>query len=372
MPAKKLETLWNAEPHTIAKISILENYLLAWFQILGRTKHNQDLLYIDGFAGPGKYRNHSKGSPVAALVTAKEALSLTGSHWVANNIHCAFIEPDKKRFAYLTETIKPFEGSQKLTIHKYQTSFVDGLSKLKADIPSLFQNQYPRFVFIDPFGATGVPFSIVREILSSPCSEVLINLDADGIVRILHANEAVDAETLLNEVFGSDLWKGGLAVNKPFNSLCLDVLKLYKGILRSLPKIKYVFAFEMRTYTDTLNYFLVFAAQHPLGLEKMKESMKRIDQSGGYCFSDANILQNRLFRFDDIAIYSSLMFEQFRSRTVSYDELRDFALNETPFTNPKAMLKELEQKNQIQVTSYDLKRRKGTFNEEKIKDIRFS
>jgi three-Cys-motif partner protein len=372
MPAKKSETLWDAEPHTIAKISILESYLMVWFQILGRTKHNQDLLYIDGFAGPGQYRNHTKGSPIAALVAAKEALALTGSHWTARNIHCAFIEPDKKSFAHLTETIKPFQDSGRLKIHTYQDSFVGGLSRLKTEAPLLFQNPYPRFVFIDPFGATGAPFSVVREILSSPCSEVLINLDADGIVRILHAKEAADAETLLNEIFGGNLWKGVLSEHKPFNALCFDVLRLYKDILRSLPKIKYIFPFEMRTYADTLNYFLVFAAQHPLGLEKMKEAMKRIDQSGGYCFSDANINQNRLFRFDDVPTYSNLLYEQFRGRIVSYSELRDFALNETPFINPKGLLKELEQRNRIEVASNDPRRRRGTFNEEKIKEIRFS
>ena len=62
--------IWDAEPHTIAKIAILKNYLFAWFQIFGRSRAGQSLLYIDGFAGPGHYTNYNEGSPVAALVAA--------------------------------------------------------------------------------------------------------------------------------------------------------------------------------------------------------------------------------------------------------------------------------------------------------------
>ncbi len=54
-------SIWEAAPHTIAKIVILEKYLTAWFQILGRTRKNQDLWYVDGFAGPGKYLITLKG-----------------------------------------------------------------------------------------------------------------------------------------------------------------------------------------------------------------------------------------------------------------------------------------------------------------------
>lgn len=79
MSPKKLPTVWNAPPHTIAKIEMLRAYLVAWFQILGRSRRGQELLYVDGFAGPGEYSNYSVGSPVAALSAAREALDATGS-----------------------------------------------------------------------------------------------------------------------------------------------------------------------------------------------------------------------------------------------------------------------------------------------------
>lgn len=372
MPPKKHGVVWKADPHTIAKIEILKKYLGAWFQIFGRSKGRQALLYVDGFAGPGEYSNYPDGSPTAALMAAKSALSLAGTDWIAGDIHCAFVEANPGRCENLLERIKPFEGTPGLCIHTYQMPFVEGLAQLKSELPLPFKQSHPLFVFIDPFGPTGVPFHVVADILKSRCSEVLINLDADGISRILQAGKSADHETNLNQVFGDDSWKTILDPNQVFDVLCRQVLSLYQSKLRGLPRVRYVFSFEMRAATGTLNYFLVFASQHPLGLVKMKEAMKKMDQAGDYRFSDASVGQPTLFRFDDPSMYSTILFNHFKGRKTSYAELQDYALNETPFVNPKAMLKHLENAGLIQVQSSDPKRKRGTFNEDKIIAITFA
>ena len=373
MPPKKLPTIWNAPPHTIAKIEMLRAYLVAWFQILGRSRQGQDLLYVDGFAGPGEYSNYSTGSPLAALSAAKEALELTGSQWIANKIHCAFIEADIDRCNHLVQKIESVEQGGNVETHCYHAEFTSGLRKVMGDVPRPFTAQHPLFVFIDPFGATGVPFSTVKQLLASPCSEVLLNLDADGIGRIFHAGERAAYEQNLNAIFDSDEWNTLLDTSDPSPVLHRKVLQLYKTKLRSIPKVKYVFAFEMRTSAHALNYYLVFASQHPLGLEKMKESMRRIDQSGNYCFSDARVVQNSLFRFDEPEQHSLDLYNHFRGKIATYDELRDHALNESPFPNPKSMLRDLEVKRNLieEVKSTDPRRRKGTFNEGKLIYIKF-
>ena len=268
MPPKKLPTIWQAPPHTIAKIEMLRFYLVAWFQILGRSRRGQELLYVDGFAGPGEYENHSTGSPLAALSAAKEALELTGSNWIAGKIHCAFIEADADRCNHLRQKIESIENGIQIETHWYCENFTDGLQQLMRDVPRPFTAQHPLFVFIDPFGAKGVPFSVVRQILTSPCSEVLINLDADGIGRIFHAGEHAAHEQNLNAIFDGDEWRSLLDANDPSAILHRNVLQLYKTKLRSIQKVQYVFAFEMRTSAYALNYYLVFASQHPLGLKK--------------------------------------------------------------------------------------------------------
>ncbi|MDL1891951.1 three-Cys-motif partner protein TcmP [Sphingobacteriales bacterium CHB3] len=365
------ESIWEAAPHTIAKIVILEKYLTAWFQILGRTRKKQDLWYIDGFAGPGKYLNYPKGSPVAALAAARSSLLSSKQNWIAQDIRCSFIESDEGRFNSLSQEIKDFENEEKLKFNAINETFVNGLTQIQAEANSPFRLRFPIFVFIDPCGATGVPFKIVSNILAQPTAEILLNFDADGIARIYAAKESANHESILNEIFGDDSWKHRLSIVNSFGKQCREVLALYKEKLRQLKGIRYVFAFEMRTKLNSLNYFLVFASQHPLGLEKMKEAMKAVDQSGEYCFSDARIDQELLFSFNDPSIYAESLHHAFVGRQVSYADCNDFALNETPFLNPKSMLKILEEKGIVTIISNDPKRRKGTFNEEKVLAIHF-
>src|SRR5215469_13110304 len=66
--AGQKDMLWAIEPHTSAKHDILRKYLDAWLPILG--KFNQKTVYIDGFSGPGEYRDGEPGSPIIALEAA--------------------------------------------------------------------------------------------------------------------------------------------------------------------------------------------------------------------------------------------------------------------------------------------------------------
>jgi len=78
MPSFKPTDLWNADPHTLAKIEIVRRYLFLWFRILGTSSNR--LVYIDGFSGPGRYLNSDQSSPIAALTSAKAAFDeLVGS-----------------------------------------------------------------------------------------------------------------------------------------------------------------------------------------------------------------------------------------------------------------------------------------------------
>lgn len=371
MSAKIERVLWKAPPHTLAKISILQAYLSRWFEILGRSKSRQNLWYIDGFAGPGEYTNSPTGSPVAAITSASEALQSVGGQWRAGGIHCVFIEENPERFDHLKNKIDVTITPQKIHTYFFNSTFVDGLSALRKQAHNPFVPPSPLFAFVDPFGAKGVPFADIKDLLSRESAEVLINFDSDGIGRIFRAKDAANHEDILNEIFGDESWKTELARHRISHELYRGVLALYKQKLRALPKVRYVFAFEMRSARNIIDYHLVFASQHPLGLEKMKEAMKKIAKNGDYCFSDAHLNQAAMFRFDDPSAYSSQLFEQFRGREAGYPELNDYALNETPFTNPKSMLKDLEGKGMIQVSSSDPKRRKGTFNEENLIGITF-
>lgn len=376
MPPKQTGTVWPAEPHTIAKITLLSAYLKAWLSILGTApfRRGQDILYVDGFAGPGEYTNYPSGSPIAAVESAVSVLNTHLAKWSAGDVHCAFIDCDEARIENLRRKLVTVQTHARVRISTHAATFVDGLQEIKRTHSRSFSQTDPLFVFIDPFGATGAPFSAVSEILRSRSSEVLINLDADGIARIFHAGNRANRDLILDEVFGDSSWKSALSTGAPFGVLCQQVLELYKSRLRDLPGVQYVFAFQMKGKTDSLSYYLVFASWHPRGLEKMKEAMKSIDQNGTYSFGDANVGQPMLFRFDVPADFAARLFDRFKGCRATYAELRNFSLNETPFTNPKQMLKWLEGKGliaDIQLVEGKT-RRKGTFSEDAVVAIVFN
>lgn len=229
----------------------------------------------------------------------------------------------------------------------------------------------PLFAFIDPFGATGVPFSVVAQLLRNPRAEVLINLDADGIARLAETANIPANATHLTDLFGDQSWVPLLQETPIFQHRSRAILDLYRAKLQRLPNVRYTFPFEMRSQANTLEYFLLFASQHPRGLERMKEAMLTIDQSGRYCFSDAHVQQDHLMRFDRPADYAGQLFERFRDQWVPFKDVYDYALLETPFLNPKRMLEILEDDGRIEVHSLSSKRRRGTFPEDKIVEIGF-
>jgi three-Cys-motif partner protein len=372
VPPTEHGTIWPADPHTLAKIEILKGYLNAYFQILGRTKRGQPILFVDGLAGPGEYTNASDGSPVVALNTATSAINSLGRDWIAGDVHCVFIEPDSERCENLRERIKKVRVHPRVRSQVMEKTFVDGISELRRTMPRPFTTGEPLFVFIDPFGATGVPFAIVSSILSTQCSEVLINLDSDGIARNLPSPKLKDTaqrELLMTSVFGDDSWREAISSTN-FKSQCQQVLELYKKKLRSIPAVEYVFSFEMRGRGDTLNYHLVFASQNPLGLKKMKEAMRSIDKTGSYSFWDDHIGQATLFSFDNPGAFAPRLHKQFVGKEVPYAEIAKLTLNETPFIVPGQMLKFLKDRGQIDVTWIDPKRTRG-FSEEHVRAVKF-
>jgi three-Cys-motif partner protein len=309
--------LWDADPHTIAKIAILKGYLNAWFRVLGKSRKNQVIFYIDGFAGPGRYRNHPEGSPIAVLKAAEGAIRSLGADFIASRLHCAFIESHGERFKVLSAAVAPYEGNPQIAITKKNCEFSDGIAEIRKEFPGSFLGEGPLFVFADPFGGTGIPFQTFEDCMQGDTAELLINLDADGIGRIFSAANNKRRDAQLTELFGGEYWREELTTGGDLKKLSVQILDLYKKRLLTLRGVRFVWSFAMRGKKDALNYYLVFATKHPLGMEKMKEAMKAIDRTGTYSFSDAHAEQQVLFRDDNAAIYAEALFRTFQGRTIS-------------------------------------------------------
>ena len=236
--SKKMPKIWEAPQHTLAKIEILRSYLRVWFSILGSTFAGRELWYVDGFAGPGEYTNSPDGSPIAAVRAADAAVNEART-WVAGKIRCFFIEEDPGRHQHLKARLESVSVSPAISAEAFLGTFSAGLKTLQERPDNPFHRAAPVFAFIDPFGAKGLSFSVITDLLSRPTCEVLVNLDSDGIRRIHRAREAANHLEVLDEVFGDRSWEAELsAVNGDDPR---TIVAAYKRRLRALPGVGYSF-----------------------------------------------------------------------------------------------------------------------------------
>src|SRR5690242_20600084 len=96
MPSAIRTTIWEIEPHTLAKHAILREYLGAWFPII--SKFNQRVVYLDGFCGPGEYKGGEPGSPIVALEVANFH---NKQNTIAKEVLFWFSDENSERIAHL-------------------------------------------------------------------------------------------------------------------------------------------------------------------------------------------------------------------------------------------------------------------------------
>lgn len=317
-------TIWDLEPHSRAKHEILRRYMQAWMAILSRAGY-PEFIYIDGFAGPGRYSKGEDGSPVIAFKVA-----LVHQARIDSKITFLFVEERKDRADVLEQVLDEIEHPPRFVPQvKGGATFELAVGSFLVNYATTKRRPPPIFAFIDPFGWSGVPFQLVKRILSLPSSEVLITFMYEEINRFIgHPQQ----EENFNAFFGTAEWHRGVRLLDPTqrNRFYHD---LYMRQLQQTPKVHYVRSFEMRNDKDVTDYYLFYATQSLLGLKKMKESMWTVDPSGEFRFSDAtDPRQLVLFgREPDFRLLREQVIKQFQGQETPVEAVEEFVVAETAF-----------------------------------------
>ena len=355
-------TVWDLEPHTRAKHEILKRYLQAWTPILTQGGF-PEIMYIDGFAGPGRYSQGEDGSPAIALQTALEHHDRIGAR-----IRFEFVERDEDRADVLREVIDEIDTPAQVQIEvRGGETFETAFEQIVESYPG--RRLPPTFAFIDAFGWRGVPFSIIQEILGNRSCEVLVNFMYEEINRFLGHR---DQESNFDVFFGTENWREGVQLDDPRmrNRFLHD---LYRRQLKDAAGADYVRSFEMRNERDVVDYYLFYATNNVLGLKKMKEAMWKVDESGEFGFSDATdpnqaVLLGNEPRFD---LLQRQLLARFRGCDASIGEIEEFVLAETAFreTHYKRQILrplELAEPPVIEVIDAPPRRRRGTYSDRSL------
>lgn len=357
-----LPTIWEGSAHTFAKHQILETYLKAWMPIMSRQAHRfgiSELLFIDGFAGPGCYARGEEGSPILAIKSV-----LSHSHDLPIPISFLFIEQDKQRHAILRSAIEQ---------HKEQINTSPRIKSVqikRGDCETILNNVLdnfkksnrkfgPAFFFLDQSGFSDVSMPLIERIMSQPSCEVFSYLNWD------HMNRFLSDETKwpsIDKTFGGQQWRKALKLESPKRPVF--ILKTYKAALKERGSSKYVWYFAMCDTNDKLLYWLFFSTNNLRGLEEMKRAMWKVDPVGGFRFSDKdNPSQLSLFTNYKETMLADELISNLHGKTLTLFQVKEFVLTETPACLYKSSLKILEEKGLLKVTNVPPERRKGTFSD---------
>lgn len=356
---------WAIEPHTQAKLHILRAYLQAWFPILAQGRGGR-VVYIDGFAGPGRYAGGEEGSPVIALRAVLNQPVLSRAR-----IDFHFIEADPNVATHLRAELNLLDAQLRTRPHISVTVHPGEFASIYPQIAESLgsrTNPVPTFALIDPFGWKGVPFSITADLLGRPMTEVFFNFMHEEIARFLAHKDQLEN---FDELFGTRLWRPLVALKGFRRTRALH--DLYGRQLLQLAK--YVRSFTMVNQSRRVDYFLFFATQSLKGLERMKEAMWKVDPLGEFCFSDATD-PDALTLFGnepDLSPLHSFLKDRAHKSFVPIDELYAATLIETPFLKKHArtVMKEAEAAGRLGMMTLE-PRRRLSFPEGRGIKVRFS
>jgi len=191
--------------HTAAKLKILSEYLQAWFPIVGRSPIFDRVIYIDGFAGPGRYKQGEDGSPIIALKVAIGAMN----DQIRKPFEFHFVERHRRVAAALKDNIKDLQQRHQEGLENIQV-FVHREKLFRAAYEEHIRPRlqaYPRaaaFAFVDPFGWTGMPLSVMSELINRPGTEILVNFMFEEINRFINHPKQVHN---FDALFGCTEWR---------------------------------------------------------------------------------------------------------------------------------------------------------------------
>jgi three-Cys-motif partner protein len=332
-------TTWPLEPHTKTKHLILGKYLAAWLPIM--SSRNGRIVFIDGFAGPGRYSKGEEGSPLIALRTALEHNGLSPEC----ECNFLFIEADERRAEHLRGEIEQLRAERPFPKRfNYEVAHAKFEEKISALLSELSAKRLaPTLAFIDPFGFEGLPMKLVAEIARHPKCECLITFMYEPVNRFFeHPNPKIQEH--LEELFGATEACGLLELSEVPEERFRKITSLYEGQLRAVAKFKFVRTFTMINVGNRVEYLLFFGTNSETGLSRMKAAMWKADPGDGCRFSDRTVSSQEVLLGPepDLALLERLLRDRFRGKGfVDISEIERFVVVDTPFLDTHIRMKTL-------------------------------
>ena len=353
MSKGQASTVWPLDAHSRGKHQLLQAYLEAWFPILGASFSR--VVFVDGFAGPGRYAGGEDGSPLISLKTflRSQVRDKPASFF--------FIEENAARVERLRRTLAELEPMVPPSV---RWEVVPG--RFDASVPEVLkhvrpasQQAAPSFVMADPFGVSHTPMSVLQEILRNERAEVYVSFMWGWLNRFKTHPEMGPH---LDGLFGCSTWREAIEIQETAQRRRF-VYSLYERQLR-LAGAKYVLHFDLYRERQ-LVYSIFFATKSPLGADKMKQAIWKIAPLGDFAYRGSRSPQLDLgLSTVDFRPLRNALLDAFRGGpAVSVEDVAAFVLESTDFHSGqyKGLLAEMEREGVLQVADAPRNRKRGSF-----------
>lgn len=348
------------------------------------------LVYVDCFAGKGKFEDGNPGSPLIALSILDQHRTTSS---VGNpNIEAIFI--DLNYADDLGKNLKPYPWAR-IVSGKYEDN-IKAILQDKADCNV--------FLYIDPYGIKNLQCSFFDTFAKQfNTIELLINMNSFGFIReACHAygttfdDKALFADLIeyepttldaseksikeLNEIAGGTYWQSIIDAYKQgiISGYDAEAQFAEQYCLRLRESYTYVLNMPLRIRKGQRpKYRLIHATNHRDGCLLMVdnicnrwESLQEI-QSGGQMAFWEETFDNQPINNDDIEAKAIAYFSQYTNWISLHDVLASFFIKYGPIcstSNIKRLLKEFEKCGRIEILrnpSVSVKGRPTTFMSEK-------
>lgn len=358
---EKAEFFDESTEQSRIKMKLVADYFGAWSKVIlpSVKRANGKLAYIDLFAGPGRYADGIKSTP---LLVIEQAVANPAMH---QHFVTIFNDKDPANADLLRKSIGEIEGINRLKFPPIvMTGEVGGEAVKRFEQMKLV----PTLLFVDPWGYKGLSLGLINAVLKDWGCDCIIFFNYNRVnMGLGNAAVAEHLDVLFGQPRASDLRTQieGLAPQDREATIVEALAEALKGL--GAPFVL-PFCFKDDRGKRT-SHHLILATKHGRGYGIMKEIMARSSSEqhqgvASFAYCPASAIHPLLFELNrPLDQLEDLLMNRFAGRTMQIGQIYEEHNVGTPYIlkNYRAALLKLEEKGLISTSPS--KRRKGTFSE---------
>jgi three-Cys-motif partner protein len=250
--------------HSKVKTAIATKYFFTWANIVGRKTRSDRIAYADLYAGPGRFMDGTKSTPL--LILEKAIADERMRHMLVT----IFNDGKPSHADSLEAAINGLPGIETLKYKPHIDKAKVGPGTVAAfNVPII-----PTFAFIDPYGYVGLSLGLVNAVIKDWACECLFFFNYNRISPVIN-NPVVNKH--MEALFGAERLAQLRAAIKGRSAAEREVIVM-AALADALKELggKFVVPFRFKMpEADRTSHYLVFVGKNFLGYEIMRGVMAK-------------------------------------------------------------------------------------------------